>query len=86
MRSRRQRSRSRSWSWSCSAAIIDVYLQQYLLKVAAEPSFGGLPAILRVPLSQPGFPLGVIFLQFILFAPGGIAGLLSRVRARRHAR
>ena len=50
-----------------AGAIIHVYLQQYLLKVAAEPSFSGLPAVLRVPLAQPGFLLGVIFLLFILF-------------------
>ena len=73
--------------WSAVAgAIIHVYLQQYLLKVAAEPSFGGLQAVLRVPLAQPGFLLGVIFLLFILFAPGGIAGLVSRGRARRPSR
>jgi branched-chain amino acid transport system permease protein len=67
-------------------AIIYVYLQQYLLRVAAEPSFSGLPAVLRVPLSQPSFLLGVIFLLFVLFAPGGIGGLVSRIRARRLAR
>lgn len=61
-----------------TGAIVYVYLQQYLLKVAAEPSFGSLPAALRVPLSQPDFLLGAIFVVFILFAPGGIAGLLAR--------
>ena len=35
-------------------AMVYVYLQQYLLKIAAEPSFASLPAPLRVPLSQPG--------------------------------
>jgi branched-chain amino acid transport system permease protein len=64
-------------------AVTYVYLQQYLLKVAAEPSFGSLPAVLRTPLSQPDFLLGVIFILFILFAPGGIAGLLARTRAAR---
>lgn len=63
-------------------AMVYVYLQQYLLKVAAEPSFATLPAVLRVPLSQPDFLLGVIFVLFILFAPGGIAGLAHRVAAR----
>jgi branched-chain amino acid transport system permease protein len=62
-------------------AVVYVYLQQYLLKVAAEPSFASLPAVLRAPLSQPDFLLGVIFVLFILFAPGGIAGLLARARA-----
>lgn len=62
-------------------AMVYVYLQQYLLKVAAEPSFGSLPAVLRDPLSQPDFLLGAIFVLFVLFAPGGIAGLVDRARA-----
>ena len=61
-------------------AIVYVYLQQYLLKIAAEPSFSALPAPVRVPLSQPDFLLGAIFIAFILFAPGGIAGLARKRR------
>jgi branched-chain amino acid transport system permease protein len=68
--------------WGAVAgAMVYVYLQQYLLKVAAEPSFASLPALVRVPLSQPDFLLGAIFILFVLFAPGGIAGLASRARA-----
>ncbi len=66
-----------------TGAIVYVYLQQYLLKVAAEPSFGALPAVLRVPLSQPDFLLGALFIVFILFAPDGIAGLARRAAGRR---
>lgn len=62
-------------------AVVYVYLQQLLLKVAAEPSFSTLPAALRDPLSQPDFLLGVLFIVFVLFAPGGIAGLVDRARA-----
>jgi len=66
--------------WGAVAgAMVYVYLQQYLLKVAAEPSFATWPAVFRVPLSQPDFLLGVIFVLFILFAPGGLSGLASRV-------
>jgi branched-chain amino acid transport system permease protein len=61
-------------------AMLYVYLHQYLLKVAAEPSFATLPAPLRVPLSQPDFLLGAIFIAFILFAPDGIAGLARKRR------
>jgi branched-chain amino acid transport system permease protein len=69
--------------WGAVAgAMVYVYLQQYLLKIAAEPSFAALPAPLRVPLSQPDFLLGAVFVLFILFAPGGIAGLAGRVAGR----
>ena len=67
--------------WGAVAgAMVYVYLQQYLLKVAAEPSFGTWPAAFRVPLSQPDFLLGVIFVLFILFAPGGLSGLAAGSR------
>ena len=67
--------------WGAVAgAMVYVYLQQYLLKIAAAPSFGSLPGPLRVPLSQPDFLLGAIFVLFILFAPGGLAGLAARFR------
>lgn len=61
-------------------AMVYVYLQQYLLKVSGEPSFTTLPAVLRVPLSQPQFLLGAIFVLFVLFVPGGIAGLFTRIK------
>jgi branched-chain amino acid transport system permease protein len=63
-----------------AGAMVYVYLQQYLLKIAAEPSFGALPGIVRVPLSQPDFLLGTIFILFILFAPRGLAGLTQKGR------
>ncbi len=69
-----------------TGAIVYVYLQQYLLKVAAEPSFASLPAFLRVPLSQPQFLLGAIFVLFVIFVPGGVAGVVVRRRLRVAAR
>lgn len=69
--------------WGAVAgAMVYVYLQQYLLKVAAQPSFVTWPAVFRTPLSQPDFLLGVIFMFFILCAPGGLSGLATRVTAR----
>jgi len=68
----------RRWG-AVAGAVVYVYLEQYLLKVAAEPSFASLPGVIRVPLSEPDFLLGAIFILFILFAPGGIAGLVERL-------
>jgi branched-chain amino acid transport system permease protein len=65
--------------WGAVAgAIVYIYVQQELLKFAAEPSFANLPAPLRAPLSQPGFLLGALFIAFILFVPGGIASIRPR--------
>ena len=75
----------RRWG-AVMGAMVYVYLQQYLLKVASEPSFNSLPSVLRVPLSQPEFLLGAIFVVFVLFAPGGIAGLFDKFRLRRRTR
>lgn len=63
-------------------ALIYVYLQQELVKVASGPSFASLPAVLRVPLAQPQFLFGAVFILFVLFAPGGIAGILTGLRGR----
>ena len=67
-------------------AMVYIYLQQFLDKVSAQPSFTTLPAFLRVPLSEPQFLLGAIFVLFVLFAPGGIAGQVGRFRAWRRVR
>ena len=39
-----------------------------------------LPAILRIPLSEPLFILGTLFILIVMFLPGGIAGLADRFR------
>lgn len=63
-------------------ACVYVYLQQLLDKLVSQPSFAGLPAALRDPLSQPEFLLGAAFILIVLFAPGGLAGIVSTLRAR----
>jgi branched-chain amino acid transport system permease protein len=69
--------------WGAMAGgIIYIYLQQYLVKVAGEPSFASLPTFLRDPLSQPQFLLGAIFIVFVIFVPGGLAGAVLRLRLR----
>jgi branched-chain amino acid transport system permease protein len=40
----------------------------------------GLPHVLRTPLEQPLFLLGVTFILVVVFLPGGLAGLVSRGR------
>jgi len=63
-------------------AMVYEYLQQYLNKVSSEPSFANLPAVLRVPISQPQFLLGALFIVFVIFVPGGFAGLYHRRKAK----
>jgi branched-chain amino acid transport system permease protein len=45
-----------------------------------------LPAWLEVPLSEPLFLLGSLFVLVVFFVPGGIAGLVARLRERRLGR
>jgi branched-chain amino acid transport system permease protein len=51
---------------------------QRLGVLASSDHITTLPALLRVPLSQPAFLLGVLFVVVVLFLPGGITGTLTR--------
>jgi branched-chain amino acid transport system permease protein len=42
-----------------------------------------LPALLRVPLSEPLFLLGALFIVLVMFFPGGLGGALQRIGSRR---
>ncbi|NIJ10431.1 branched-chain amino acid transport system permease protein [Saccharomonospora amisosensis] len=53
------------------------YLDNRLAQLAASPSVGELPAVIRVPLSEPLFALGLLFVVVVLFVPGGVAGLVT---------
>ncbi|WP_194893321.1 branched-chain amino acid ABC transporter permease [Catenulispora pinisilvae] len=58
-------------------------LDHRLGAVATSDSVAGLPAWLRVPLSQPLVLLGVLFVLVVYAVPGGLAALPSRLRGRR---
>ena len=70
-------------------AVVYTLLDQRLSVFASSDLVAALPAILRVPLSQPLFILGTLFILVVLFLPGGIAGAVQRLRvmpARRAGR
>ena len=53
--------------------------------LAGSDAVAGLPAVLRVPLSQPLFLLGTLFVLVVYLLPGGVVRLPGRLRAaRRH--
>ncbi len=61
-------------------------LEQRLGSLAGSDQVAGLPDVLRIPLSQPLFILGVIFILAVLFLPGGFASLLRSSRSREQER
>jgi len=60
--------------------ILYTYLNNRLGAIGSSGTVQGLPGVLRTPLSQPLFLLGVIFILIVVFLPGGIAGLAARGR------
>ena len=53
--------------------ILYTYANQRLVVVGGSSTIQGLPGILRVPLSQPLFVLGALFILVVFFVPGGLA-------------
>jgi len=51
-------------------------LDQRLGALAGSDTVAALPGVVRVPLSQPLFLLGVLFVLVVLFLPGGVASLV----------
>ncbi|MDQ0895577.1 branched-chain amino acid ABC transporter permease [Agromyces ramosus] len=63
--------------------IVYTLLDQRLTALAGSDFIAGLPPVLRVPLSEPLFILGTLFILVVLFLPGGIAGIPQRIRSGR---
>jgi branched-chain amino acid transport system permease protein len=61
-------------------------LDQRLGSLSGSSEVQGLPDVLRVPLSEPLFLLGVLFILLVFFVPGGIASLPVRLRGLRSRR
>ncbi|HEY0383125.1 MAG TPA: branched-chain amino acid ABC transporter permease [Candidatus Elarobacter sp.] len=58
--------------------VVYEYLDFRLVALANTSTVQSLPGVLRVPLSEPLFLLGVLFIVLVLFVPGGLGGLLRR--------
>jgi branched-chain amino acid transport system permease protein len=62
--------------------IVYEYLDFRLVEFSNVPALQALPGVLRVPLSEPLFILGVLFIVLVLFLPQGLGGLVRSAGAR----
>jgi branched-chain amino acid transport system permease protein len=56
--------------------VVYEYLDFRLVALSNTSVVQSLPAVLKVPLSEPLFILGVLFIVLVLFVPGGLGGAL----------
>lgn len=68
------------WGAVIGGAVYE-YLDLRLVALAGSQQVAALPAWLRVPLGQPLFILGTVFILFVVFFPGGIAAIPARLQA-----
>jgi branched-chain amino acid transport system permease protein len=62
-------------------------LMDYRLRnLSDEARIQDLPDVLRIPLSEPLFLLGALFIAVVYFVPGGLASLPTRIRLLVHRR
>ncbi|MFC9467620.1 branched-chain amino acid ABC transporter permease [Streptomyces coelicoflavus] len=66
--------------------ILYTWADHRLGDLAGSGAVAGLPAVLRVPLSQPLFLLGALFVAVIYLLPGGVVRLPQRLRNARTPR
>ena len=67
--------------------VLYTILDQRLTVLARADWIHALPDVLRIPLSEPLFILGALFILVVMFLPGGIAGTVDTwVRRRRGER
>lgn len=66
-----------------AGGILYTWADHRLGDLAGSGAVAELPAVLRVPLSQPLFLLGVLFVAVVHLLPGGLARLPSRLAAGR---
>jgi len=59
--------------------VVYAYASQSLGRLSGSSGVASLPAVVRGPLAQPLFLLGLAFVLIVLFVPGGIAGLPARL-------
>ena len=64
-------------------AVVYTLLDQRLVALANSPAIENLPPLLHIPLSEPMFLLGTLFILVVLFLPGGLTSAIERLTKRR---